>query len=284
MKKAISLALVFCLLLACAPAAMAAQVAYRVVYNSEAMPDWSPSYGLNAPGMLLHLTKPDADVFVVAYEDAGLHPAEHINNILAGYGDYLNVTETIGPGLWEDPWNGEGRYVDITYTYTEGEETYRQLIYAAQYQSMLIEISFTSWGENIESDVAEFRDCFLDENLDISSFDIDLTATAYLSDVFTGDNGQVQLLVNFFETVYNTETNDFATQTNEELMLYDVSPDAMIWFPASNGSGTSYRVDVNADAIAQAVMDYEENTGVSAAFNLVFRDGEIIWMDYYYLP
>lgn len=286
MKKTIScLALALLLCLFCAPGrADRSEAANFVVYNSEAMPDWSSSYSLTAPGLLLTLSKPDAEIHVIAYERGGGTPETHLLSILDDYGEYLEIQSVDGPYNWSDPWGGDGRRIGINFRYPDGDAMYSEQIYCANKGDLMIEIMLDCWGVASAETAREFQTVFLDENFDISTFDIDTSGFAYLSDVYLDEAGELCMSLNFFELIYDEASFDQSIVRDEETNSYVVSPDAMLWFPNANDPSASHRVEVDLDEITDAVLAYENQMGGGLAFNFVFRGGQIIWMDYYYLP
>lgn len=253
---------------------------YQLSYNDSMVEDWYKS-AYPFPETLLYLNQNEDQVLVMSldkqqYASADAYIADYIDNVKG----YANVTISSGPADWNAPWGSVGKVSGFTSEIIEGDETYisKYRLYAADYEDALFVVEMTFSQERDDEWIGKFADTFLDGQFAIRKETADELKTAYVKAMEVGADGSLVLTVDYVELVAGEDEYDYTIQDdgNPEVQV-TASANAQIYIPDVENFGESVRIENPAAAVAAFNACYAQNPEV--LFELVFKDGLVVWMD-----
>lgn len=237
-------------------------------YDRTLLADWTPSYNLTMPGVLLELTHAEAMLTVSAVEKAGLTPAEYLSHQLDRAAETLSVSDAQIAAWPEAPESG-GQTLIYSYTYPEGDEVHliRSCVFARE--NMLIDLTVDTWGEEARLLMDTAQSALTGGGFTLTLHEQVSELTALLSDVIGQEDGLTAVLL---------------TEPEAEQALagtyYPLSPEAAVLFPNPDDPSLLYPVAPDFSSLADAILTYEDSSDSPAMFYTLIDQGQIVYMEF----
>lgn len=262
----------FCLLIPCMAAAEPQPIdpAAIVLYDRTALPDWTPGYGLNMPGVLLELTHAEAMLSVTAVEQGELTqtPSEYLSARLDRAGETLSVSDA-QLARWEGQNGADECLLSYSYTYPDGDELHLIRSWSAVFGDLLIDLTVDAWGEDAQQLIDAALAVFVEGGFRLTITQNAAELTASLSDMVESDNGLIYLQL--------TEAGEDFSRSDT---YYPLSQNAVILFPHPDDPMLLTPVAPDYAALADAILLYEESSDSPAMFYTLIENNQIIYMEY----
>lgn len=241
-----------------------------VLYDCAALPDWTPGYGLEMPGVLLELTHPEAMLSITAVEKSELvqTPSEYLSDHLDRAGETLAVSNA-QLSKWEGQSGTDECLLSYSYTYPDGDEVHLLRSWSAVFGDMLIDLTVDAWGEEAEALIDAALSVFMEGGFTLTVTQSAAELTASLSDVIESDNGLVYIQL--------TETDQDFSRSDP---YYPISQNAVILFPHPDDPLLRTPVEPDYAALVDAILLYEESSDSPAVFYTLIENNQIIYMEY----
>ena len=238
-----------------------------VRYDREALIDWTPSYSLNMPGVLLELAHAEAMLSVMAVEAGGLSADEYLSDRLDRAGETLSVSDAV-LSEWETQSGVTGRLLSYAYTYPEGDEVHLFSSWVRLLDGMLIDLTVDAWGEEAELLMETAETVFAEGGIALSVSENAVELTGTLSDLMeVADAVSVQL-------------NEPGEAFHPDAPFYRLAEDAVVLFPNPDDPALLYPVGTDMASLVDAVLTYEESSDSPAVFRTIIENDQIIYMEY----
>lgn len=237
-----------------------------VSYDRAVLQDWTPSYGVTMPGILLELSHSEGLLTVSAVDsDDAQTPDAHLQYRLDRAGETLVVSDAC-IDVWDDPLNGNGRLLSFSYTYPEGDEEHLCCMWAAALnESTIFELTVDTWGADAQTLMELARAAFLNETSPVRIYENAFETTAMLTDVIEKEDGRVEIQL----------TNEASGSQS-----YRLASNAVLLFPNPDDPSLFYLVEADMPSLVDAVLTYEESSDSSPVFHAVLSDGNVVYMEY----
>lgn len=239
-----------------------------VTYDRSRLIDWTPSYGLTMPGVLLELSHAEAILSVAAIEKGGLTPSEYLSDQLDRAGETLIVSDAT-LSTWENEDETEECLLSYSYTYPEGDEIHLIRSWASVNGDMLVEMTVDAWGEDAAQLIDSALAVFVDQGVTLTIHENASELTATLSDVIEDEAGQV--LIQLTEAGQEFSRSD---------AYYPLAENAVLLFPNPDDPLLLTPVEPDFTSLVNAILAYEESSDSPAVFRTVLRDNQILFMEY----
>ena len=234
-----------------------------VAYDRLSMEDWTPSYQLNVPGMLLELSHAEGRISVSVLKSPEGGPGAHLKTLLDQAGETLSVSDAAITD-WPDSFDGDGQVLSYAYAYPGGDETHLLRTYAVSWEDMLLEISIDTWGADASFLMDSAVSALIEGNLLLSYCQNASETIGTLTDIIEGDNASalIQLTVPS-ETLAGDSS------------CYPLSPSAVVLFPHPDDPASVYPVSPDAASLTDAILTYEDSSDSPAVFRAIIYDGQM---------
>jgi len=261
---------VFCLLIG--PAASAetplTEPAAIVGYDRAALIDWTPSYGLRMPGVLLELSHAEAMLTVTAVEQNDLSPSEYLSGRLDRAGETLSVSGAL-LSKWEGQSGTDECLLAYSYTYPEGDEIHLCRIWAAAVGDMLIDLTVDAWGEEASQLIDTALTSFVEGGFSLAVYPEASERTGTLSDIISDENGSVSIQLTAPGEAFSPDAP-----------FYPLSETAVVLFPNPDDPLRLCPVHPDYPSLAEAILLYEESSDSPAVFRIIIDHEQIVYMEY----
>lgn len=259
-----------CLLIAPAASAEAplAEPAAIVGYDRAALIDWTPSYGLRMPGVLLELSHAEAMLTVTSVEQNDLSPAEYLSDRLDRAGETLSVSGAL-LSSWEGQSGADECLLAYSYTYPDGDEVHLCRIWAASVGDMLIDLTVDAWGDEAEQLIEAALASFVEGGFSLAVYPNTAERTGTLSDVIADENGLVSIQLTAPDESFSPDAP-----------FYPLSETAVVLFPNPDDPLRLCPVQPDYPSLAEAILLYEESSDSPAVFRVIIDQEQIVYMEY----
>ena len=236
-----------------------------VSYDIAPVLDWTPSYNLEVPGILLELAHTEGMLSVTVLEADGRSPEEYLSGRLDYAGETLAVSNA-QMAAWSDPFKGNGHCLSFCYSYPEGDEEHLTAIWVSSYRDgLLIEIEADTWGPECESLMNAARAAVIESGCTVTYCDEDIELFAALTDAVADENASVQIQL---------------TAPDKDAVSYPLAVNAVILFPNPDDPFLFYPVVPDMPSQVDAILTYEETAAEHATFRAVIHERQIIFLEY----
>jgi len=239
-----------------------------VTYDRSSLMDWTPSYGLTMPGVLLELSHAEAILSVTAVDGEGLTPSRYLSAQLDRAGETLIVSNA-RLSQWEGASGTDESLLTYSYTYPEGDEIHLISSWAAVFGDMIVDVTVDSWGEDAAGLMEAAQAVFVEQGLNLTVYTNAMELTATLSDVIEDEAGQVCIQL--------TEAGQEFSRSDA---YYPLAENAVLLFPNPDDPLLFNPVDPDFTSLVNAILAYEESSDSPAVFRTVLKDNQILFMEY----
>lgn len=268
-RRILCLLAVFCLMIPGMVRAEAIQTDPMVIvtYDRSELLDWSPSYGLTMPGILLELSHAEAMLSITAIEEEGVSAADYLSGLLDRAGETLAVSNahlTLAP----DSLNGF-MSLSYSYTYPAGDEIHLIRSWVTTFENMILDVTVDAWGEDADQLINAAQRLFIDQGLTLTVYESASELTATFSDVVENESGHVCIQL--------TEAGKEFSRTD---IYYPLAENAVLLFPNPDDPLLLDPVSPDFASLVDAILAYEESSDSPAVFRTIIDSDQIVYMEY----
>ncbi len=239
-----------------------------VTYDREVLEDWSPSYSLSLPGVLLELSCAEGMLTVSALEREGQAPRDYLDSRLDWAGEALEVSDA-QVTAWADPYEGNGACLSYAYTYPDGDEAHLCRVWAAARGDTLLEIITDTWGGEASALADDAFRALAGNGAFVAFYENPMELTGTLTDIVENTAGATEV-----------EITTPAEDPSGDGRFYTLSPDAVVLFPNPDAPSLLYTVAPDMVSLVDAFIAYEESSDAPAVFRTILQDDVVLYMEY----